>query len=129
MPAGVSVATGLSILACHFCKFSEQSTLSVQLFAQNLCAAFSRTIPGFVPPSAPAKAIAGEPAKTFQALVLDPLAECKAPPLKDAAVHCILIDSLDESLVVSRNQVIWSRLPLCAHFVLSQISIAAFLAI
>ena len=76
----------------------------------------SKTVPGFrmLPPLTHWT----DPAEELYIRVLAPLKESKAPPLPvNAVAHCILVDSLDESLVVdeSRSSLL---VVFCLHFCL-----------
>lgn len=106
LPSSLSAHdSGISILAYHFCKHNDSTTLDVQLLARSLAISLSNSVPGFLLSSASSRA--ADPEEAFRLLVLEPLALCKAPDLPAGAVcHCILIDSLDESLVVEGTQVL-----------------------
>lgn len=97
-----TTSSGLNVLACHFCKHNDANTLNISLFTRVLGATLARTVPGFRMSPTPLRS--ADPADELRVCVLEPLKECKAPSLPAGAVtHCILIDSLDESLVVEES--------------------------
>lgn len=95
---------GLNVLACHFCKHNDHSTLDAFLFIRSLGASLSKTLPGFQMAAPPSRA--ADATETFRVRLLAPLKEMKAPALPAGTIaHCILVDALDESLVVDASEV------------------------
>lgn len=99
LPSGLIRATpGLNVLACYFCQFDNPISLDCVRFIKTIAAMLTKTVPGFhfAPP------LGGETIDSYKARLLVSLVECKALELPAATgPHCILVDALDESMIVS----------------------------